>query len=128
MNKTIVGTGLFLGVLAVILGALGAHALRDQLDPTSLESYKTGVQYQMYHAFFLLFLGLYDKLPERDRKGIFRLTVAGVLCFSGSIYALSTSGLSGMDLSSVGWVTPLGGLLLIAAWVWLLFRVLRKHS
>ena len=128
MNKTIVGTGSFLGVLAVILGALGAHALRDQLDPTSLESYKTGVQYQMYHALFLLFLGLYEKLPERDRKGIFRLIVAGVLCFSGSIYGLSTSGLSGLDLRSVGWVTPLGGLLLIAGWIWLMFRVLRNHS
>ena len=96
MNKTIVGTGAGLGLLAVVLGALGAHALRDQLDPTSLGSYLTGVQYQMYHALFLLFLGLNERLPERDRKGIFRLIVAGVLCFSGSIYALSTSALSGI--------------------------------
>ena len=128
MNKTIVGTASGLGVLAVVLGALGAHALRDQLDPASLESYKTGVQYQMYHALFLLFLGLYEKLPEGDRKWIFRLIVAGVLCFSGSIYVLSTSGLSGLDLRSIGWVTPLGGLLLIAGWIWLLFRTLQDHS
>lgn len=128
MNKTIVGTGSGLGLLAVVLGALGAHALREQLDPTSLESYKTGVQYQMYHALFLLFLGLNGKLPERDRKGIFRLIVAGVLCFSGSIYALSTSALSGIDFAPIGWVTPLGGLLLITGWAWLFFRALREPS
>jgi len=128
MNKTIVGTGACLGLLAVVLGALGAHALREQLDPASLGSYQTGVQYQMYHALFLLFLGLNEKLPERDRKGSFRLIVAGVLCFSGSIYALSTSALSGVDFRPIGWVTPLGGLLFITGWAWLLFRVLRTHS
>lgn len=128
MNKTIVGTGAGLGLLAVVLGALGTHALSGPLDPTSLESYKTGVQYQMYHALFLLFLGLNDKLPERDRKGIFRLIVAGILFFSGSIYALSTSSLSGIQFGPIGWVTPVGGLLLITGWAWLLIRALRHPS
>ncbi len=128
MNKTIVGTGSGLGLLAVVLGALGAHALREQISPASLESYQTGVQYQMYHALFLLFLGLNEKLPEPDRKWIFRFIAAGVLCFSGSIYALSTSALTGVDFKAIGWVTPLGGLFFITGWAWLIFRVLRNPS
>lgn len=128
MNKTIVATGASLGLLAVILGAMGAHALGGLLSPDSLESYQTGVQYQMYHAFFLLFLGLKQTMPGRDRKIAFRLALAGVVCFSGSIYALSTSALTGIDFRPIGWVTPVGGLLLIAAWAWLLFATLSKPS
>ncbi len=121
-----VGAGAALGLLAVILGAMGAHALRDLLAPASLESYQTGVHYQMYHAFFLLFLGLNDKMKRRHRKIAFRLAVAGVICFSGSIYALSTSALTGLDFGPIAWVTPLGGLFLIAAWGWLLFTTMSK--
>lgn len=128
MKKTMVATGASLGLLAVILGAMGAHALRDLLSPESLESYQTGVQYQMYHAFFLLFLGLNERTPGRDRQIAFRLALAGVVCFSGSIYALSTSALTGLDFGPIGWVTPLGGLLLIAAWAWLLFATLSNPS
>jgi uncharacterized membrane protein YgdD (TMEM256/DUF423 family) len=124
MNKTMIGAGAALGLLAVMLGALGAHALRDLLAPDSLESYQTGVQYQMYHALFLLFLGLHAKLPRRERLIAFRLVAVGVLCFSGSIYALSTAALTGLDFTPVAWVTPLGGLFLIAGWAWLLYRTL----
>ena len=105
MNKTIVGTGSGLGLLAVVLGALGAHALRDQISPASLESYQTGVQYQLYHALFLLFLGLTEKLPAPARTA-----------------------LTGVDFGPIGWVTPLGGLFFIAGWAWLIFRVLRNPS
>ncbi len=128
MNKTMVGVGAALGLLAVILGAMGSHALRDQLQPASLESFQTGVQYQMYHAFFLLFLGLNEKLPWRTRKIAFGLAVAGVGCFSGSIYALSTSSLTGLDFKPIAWVTPLGGLFLIAAWAGLLVGTYSKYS
>lgn len=128
MNKTIVGTGAALGLLAVVLGAMGAHALADLLPPDSLESFQTGVQYQMYHAFFLLFLGLNANLPPRDRTIAFRLAVAGVLCFSGSIFALSTSAITGLDFRPIAWITPLGGLLLITAWAWILLSILSKTS
>lgn len=125
MNKTIIGTAAALGLTGVALGALGAHALREQLEPDALESFQTGVRYQMYHALFLLFLGLGRNLGEQTRKWIFRLILGGTLCFSFSIYLLSTSGVTGWDFSAVGWVTPVGGLLLLLGWGLLLYRVFR---
>lgn len=125
MNKTIWMTGALFGLLAVVLGAMGAHALKDTLPTEALESFRTGVQYQMYHALFLLFLGAQKDLGQRDAKIIFRLITAGVLCFSFSIYALSTQSLTGLDFSSIALITPVGGALLISGWLWLLYRVFR---
>lgn len=128
MNKTILATAAFLGFWAVILGAMGAHALKTSLSPSALESFQTAVEYQMYHALFLLFLGGQTRLPEGGVRWIFRLVFAGVVCFSGSIYVLSTQELSGMDFSAIAWITPLGGLLLISGWGMLFYRVLRSLS
>ncbi|WP_420592870.1 DUF423 domain-containing protein [Robiginitalea biformata] len=125
MNKTIVIAGAALGLTGVALGALGAHALREQLEPVALESFQTGVRYQMYHALFLLFLGVERTLGEGTRKWIFRFILGGTLCFSFSIYLLSTSGITGWDFSSIGWVTPVGGVLLLTGWGLLLYRVFR---
>jgi uncharacterized membrane protein YgdD (TMEM256/DUF423 family) len=125
MNKTIIGWGAGLGLLAVILGALGAHALRGDLDASTLESFRTAVDYQMYHALFLLLLGSTKMLEGRDRKQVFYLILGGVLCFSFSIYALTTGPLAGLDFTPIAWVTPLGGLLLITGWGLLLYRVIR---
>jgi uncharacterized membrane protein YgdD (TMEM256/DUF423 family) len=126
MNKTILGTGAFLGFLAVVLGALGAHTLKTVLTEATLESFKTGVAYQMYHALFLLFLGSTSRLEDRVKKPVFFLILAGVICFSFSIYALTTGPLAGLDFSSIGWITPVGGLLLISGWLLLLYRVFRQ--
>ena len=128
MNKTILATAAFLGFWAVILGAMGAHALKTSLSPSALESFQTAVEYQMYHALFLLFLGGQTRLSEGGVRWIFRLVFAGVICFSGSIYVLSTEELSGMDFSAIAWITPLGGLLLISGWGMLFYRVLRSLS
>lgn len=125
MNRTIWMTGALFGLLAVALGALGAHALRDMLDPQALESFRTGVLYQMFHALFLLFLGGQKALGKRHQKGIYFLITAGVICFSFSIYALSTQAVTGLDFSGIALVTPLGGLLLLSGWGWLLYRVFR---
>ncbi len=125
MNKTILVTGAVLGLLAVVLGALGAHALKGVLPVDALESFRTGVAYQMYHALFLLFLGSTGHLAVRVKKQIYALVLGGVLCFSFSIYALTTGPLAGLDFTPVGWITPLGGILLIAGWGLLLYRVIR---
>lgn len=125
MNKTILATGAVLGLLAVVLGALGAHALKSALSADALDSFRTGVAYQMYHALFLLFLGSTGHLPVRVKKQIYALILGGVLCFSFSIYALTTGPLAGIDFSPVAWITPLGGMLLIAGWGLLLYRVFR---
>ncbi len=125
MNKTIIGWGAGFGLLAVILGALGSHALKAELGTSALESYRTAVDYQMYHALFLLFLGSTKVLDGRARKQVFYLILAGILCFSFSIYALTTGPLAGLDFTPFGWVTPVGGLLLILGWGLLLYRVFR---
>lgn len=123
MNKTILATGALFGFLAVILGALGAHSLKAVLSNDSLESFGTGVAYQMYHALFLLFLGSTNYLKDREKRPVYLLILSGVLCFSFSIYGLTTGPLAGLDFSSVAWATPLGGALLISGWLLMLYRV-----
>ena len=125
MNKTILATGALFGVLAVVLGALGAHALKTVLSDASLESFRTGVAYQMYHALFLLFLGSTTCLNDREKRPVYLLILAGVLCFSFSIYGLTTGPLAGLDFSPIAWITPLGGVLLISGWLLMLYRVFR---
>ncbi len=105
-----------LGLVGVVLGALGSHALKARLAPEALESFEVGVRYQMLHALLLLAVEALPILNERYKRIISRLVVSGVLTFSGSIYLLSTRAISGLDLSFLGPVTPVGGLLLIAAW------------
>jgi uncharacterized membrane protein YgdD (TMEM256/DUF423 family) len=104
-----------LGALAVALGALGAHVLKDVLDPTSMASFKTAVLYHLFHtiALFALTRSSYKKLTAR-------LWLSGILLFSGSIYLLSTDELMGLSFAFLGPITPLGGVLLIGGWLSLL--------
>ncbi len=125
MNKKIVATGAFLGMVAIILGAFGAHALKKVLTPEQLISFETGVRYQMYQAFFLFFLATQNDILEKTKKIIYRLVVFGTLYFSGSIYLLSTMGITGINFKSIGFITPVGGLLLIVAWGMLGFSILK---
>lgn len=127
MNKTIFVTGVIFGVLAVIFGAFGAHGLADKLTPEALETFETGVRYQMYHALFLLILGSLVKLPDGKKKLIFYLILLGILFFSFSIFLLATNSLTSFDFRSIGFVTPIGGLILIIAWI-LLGMGYMKHS
>ena len=125
MNKKITATAAFLGMAAIILGAFGAHALKKVLTPEQLISFETGVRYQMYQAFFLFFLAAQNDILEKTKKTIYTLIISGVLFFSGSIYLLSTMGISGINFKSIGFITPLGGLLLILAWGMLGFFILK---
>lgn len=125
MNKKIVATGAFLGMVAIILGAFGAHALKKVLTPEQLISFETGVRYQMYQAFFLFFLATQNNIVEKTKKSIYTLVLLGVLFFSGSIYLLSTMGITGINFKSIGFITPIGGLLLILAWGILGFSILK---
>ncbi|HLW63251.1 MAG TPA: DUF423 domain-containing protein [Flavobacterium sp.] len=121
MNKTIIGTAAILGFISIILGAFGAHALKEVLTPEQLVSFETGVRYQMYHALFLLLVGVTNFLAEKQKKTIFILTLTGVLLFSGSIYLLATQSISGINFKFLGPVTPIGGLSLILSWGLLTF-------
>jgi len=73
---------------AIILGAFGAHALKQILSPVQLNSFETGVKYQMYHSLFLLFLGTTSSISDKAKARILNLVIFGVLFFSGSIYLM----------------------------------------
>jgi|SRR5690606_14886706 len=118
MNRTIVLTGILMGALGIGLGAFGAHGLGKIVDAGAVETFETGVRYQMYHALFLLFLGILPGLGQTVRKRVFFLVVFGVVLFCFSIYLLSLNSLSSLDFGKIGFLTPLGGLLLIGAWLY----------
>ncbi|OAZ04032.1 DUF423 domain-containing protein [Flavobacterium succinicans] len=128
MSKKVISTAALLGMIAIILGAFGAHALKKILSTEELVTFETGVRYQMYHALFLLFIGLSTSLSEKSQKIIYYLTVSGVILFSGSIYFLATNSLTSFDFKKIGFITPIGGVLLISAWVVLLFDFLKKNK
>ena len=128
MDKKTISTGAIFGMIAIILGAFGAHALKNVLTIEALSTFETGVKYQMYHALFLLFIGTLDELSQKAKKIIYNLVVFGVLFFSGSIYLLATNSLTSFDFKVIGFMTPVGGLLLILAWAVLFFNFIKKKS
>ena len=128
MNKTILVTGAILGVVSIILGAFGAHALKELISISSQQTFETGVRYQMYHALLLLFVGSSSLIKPETKKIMFYLIVIGLLFFSGSIYGLATNELSGFNFKSIGFITPIGGLLLIVAWCLILASFLKNSS
>ena len=128
MDKKILSAAGFFGMSAIILGAFGAHALKKVLTIDQLATFETGVKYQMYHALFLLFLGLNNHLSYKTKKTILILTILGVIFFSGSIYLLATDSLNAFNFKVIGFITPIGGLLLIIAWSILMIHFLKKKS
>lgn len=114
----------FLGVSAVVLGAFGAHALKDSLTTEQLQSFQTGVRYQMYHVIVLLFVNIYKGFTPQQKNIISYSLFAGILCFSGSIYAIQTTSITA---KSIWFVTPLGGLFFIIAWSSMIVIFLKKY-
>ena len=116
----------FSAAIAVILGALGAHALKTTLPDTQLASFETAVRYHIYHALAILLtaiIGLQLKVSLQVALWLFAI---GTLLFSGSIYLLATIPLHGLEgLRALGPVTPIGGVLLIAGWISLAVTSLR---
>ncbi len=128
MDKKIFSAAGFFGMTAIILGAFGAHALKKVLTVDQLVTFETGVKYQMYHALFLLFLGLNNHLSYKIKKTILVLTILGIIFFSGSIYLLATDSLNDFNFKIIGFITPIGGLLLIVSWAILMIHFLKKKS
>ncbi|WP_159478441.1 DUF423 domain-containing protein [Chryseobacterium sp. 18068] len=114
------------GMLSVILGAFGAHALKKILSVERLESFETGVRYQMYAAFFLLIAGYILKFDTSSQKWISILMIVGTILFSFSIYFLSLQDYLGANLKFLGPITPLGGLFMILAWLMLIFYFVKN--
>lgn len=128
MQKTFLALGSAAAGIAVILGAFGAHALKEKIAPDQLQIFETGVRYQVYHAFALLVVGL---LAEKFNSPLLNysgyLFIAGIIFFSGSLYLLSTRSLMGTESwKFLGPITPLGGLCFITAWILLVVGIVKK--
>ncbi|MEQ9188406.1 MAG: DUF423 domain-containing protein [Cryomorphaceae bacterium] len=118
--------GSFFALTAVLLGAFGAHGLKDMLSTEQLLSFETGVRYQMYHALALIVLSMKGKEVHLIfAHWITACFSVGIVLFSFSIYLLNLQEALGVSLSWLGPVTPMGGLLLIAGWSLLFFNAVR---
>ena len=128
MRKKLLVAGTLLGVLSVILGAFGAHALKDILSEKLLATYETAVRYQFYHAFALILTGiLYKEFANKRILLAGNLFMIGIGLFSGSLYLLVATQTMGYEqLRWIGGITPLGGVCMIAGWLTLAFGILKK--
>ncbi len=128
MDRKIIATAGVLGAIGIILGAFGAHGLKELIDPAQVIVFETGVRYQVYHALFLLFIGTTSLVSEKAKKAILWLVVVGVLFFSFSIYFLACNTLFSFDFRKIGFITPVGGLLLIVAWAVLFLNIMKRKG
>ena len=116
-----------LGAVTVILGAIGAHTLRNALDTVQLNSFATGIRYQMWHIFAIAVCVLLSKQFNINLKPSLWLFAIGILFFSGSIFLLSTIPVHGMEgVKAIGLATPIGGLILVVAWLSVAVQFIRK--
>jgi len=118
--------GALYGLLAVIFGAFGAHALKKSFSEDQLKSFETGVKYQMYHAIVLLILGFNLNLTTAIEEYMIYCFILGTFLFSFSIYALTLSASKGKKLKILGPITPIGGLLLTIGWGMLLYSFIQN--
>ena len=114
--------GSLFGFTAVIFGAFGAHLLKKKLTSDQLQSFETGVKYQMYHAIVLLLLGFNLETKNTIDSYIIYAFIIGTFLFSFSIYGLVISSENNKKLKFLGPITPLGGLFLVAGWALLIFK------
>ncbi|MGJ3235537.1 DUF423 domain-containing protein [Marivirga sp.] len=124
-HKLIIIIGSISGAISVMLGAFGAHALKDSLTASGrLETYETAVKYQMYHSLAMILLGvLMLNFQHRFLNYASYSFLLGIIIFSGSLYALCATG-----ITKLGAITPIGGLFLIAGWVLLAVGIYKTAS
>ena len=120
----------FMGALAVIMGAFGAHILAEKIEPKSLEAYKTGVLYHFIHTLAIFGTALLYRIYRI--KGLFYVGLfflGGIFLFSGSLYLLALKDIIGIQSTALlGPLTPLGGLALIGSWAAIFFTVIKIKS
>ncbi|MCV6630349.1 MAG: DUF423 domain-containing protein [Flavobacteriaceae bacterium] len=114
-----------LGASSILLGALAAHKLKKHFSADLLQSFETGVKYQMYHALALLILGFEFDLENSYQQAAIWLLVIGTILFSWSIYGLCFSSSSGSKWRWLGPITPLGGLCMFGGWILLAIGFLK---
>lgn len=128
MYKTALITGALLAGLGVIIGAYGAHGLKEYLEQEQLQVFETGVRYQMYHSFAILLTGIiYGAFPNRLLKTAVACFITGIVLFSGSLYLMMLLKINGqVGLGGLGIITPIGGLFFVAGWLMLAVGVMQK--
>ena len=109
--------GIIFSMLTVIIGAFGAHSLSNIIGD-KIETFKTGVQYQIFHSLSLIITGILSKVFEVDLSGAAYFFIAGIILFSGSLYLISI-----YKYSFLGMVAPIGGLSFIIGWAFLLYKI-----
>jgi uncharacterized membrane protein YgdD (TMEM256/DUF423 family) len=113
MDRTFIFLAALMGLVGVGFGAFGAHGLRGRLSPDMLAAFETGVRYQMYHALALLAVAIL--MPRIDGRALLIAGwsfLAGIVLFSGSLYALALTG-----VTTLGAITPIGGVAFLAGWI-----------
>lgn len=126
MNKKIIVTASIFGIIAVILGAFGAHGLKSQISVSDLDNWKTGVNYQFYHIFALLYLSTISRFRDGFINLAYYAFTGGIIFFSGSLYLLATRSITGLGTGILGPITPIGGLMFILGWIFLLLAVIKN--
>lgn len=128
MHKKFITTGALLGAIAVALGAFGAHGLKKIVEPETVQTFQTGVQYQMYHALALLLTGLlYEKCFQKFARIAGILFIIGIILFSGSLYLLTVGkAAETASFDNTGIITPFGGVCFIAGWLFLFLAAIRS--
>ena len=124
INKNIVITAALLAALTIMVGAFGAHGLKELISEKSLVSFETGVRYQMYHVIVMLLLGLSTGVLPKTQKWVFCFFIIGILFFSGSIYLLALNEFLPFDAKWIAFTTPIGGFILIIGWLRLAYGVI----
>ena len=118
MNKRFLKIASFMGALTVIFGAFAAHAIKSRVNAETLSIFETGVRYQMYHVFAIFLVGIiYKEFPFKYMIWAGNLFLAGIILFSGSLYALTFFKANGNEnMNWLGAVTPFGGTCFIVGW------------
>ena len=124
MNKNLTITAV-LGIITIILGAFGAHALSKSLTIEGLNSFETAVLYQMFHVIVLLFVNTYKDFTIQQQNRISYLFFLGILFFSGSIYVIQ---LLGVSAKAIWFITPLGGFFLMLGWLFMAVSFAKRNQ
>ena len=128
MHKTFLIIAAILGAVSVALGAFAAHGLKKIVPAETVTTFETGVRYQFYHTFAILFVGLLlERMPGQLLVWSGWFFLIGIALFSGSLYLLTAMKATDVvGLKGIGIITPIGGLFFIAGWVLMLMGIIKK--
>lgn len=129
MNKQIILTASFFGLIAVVLGAFGAHGLEGKISDYQIDTWRTANQYHFYHTFALLFLSTFSRAKSQSIRVSFIFFTIGIFLFSGSLYLLSVRDLLGITKATIlGPITPVGGVCFMVGWIGLFVAALKNRA